>query len=422
MPFASRSGRDRHSSNSMDQLELFGGAGGGPVQCLSSTKSCDFGKTPPRAPSLPSQAVGTLENQRCTSDDIQGERRHSHPTPPSARSASNATPGTNEQPASAALRDESGSGKAADLWRSLESMEGCEPPSRVWYPFSHREVTLLIGTESAGGGGERFVFNHPTEWDEKNGRPKRVRRRSKSEIEQEARRVVDEMLDKQAQGAGSPAEPPTGQTERLHQLENAFSALGFSFESALELVSQWQSGDSPRSNGSFPLAEGPVLCGPAENDGTLSREVHGASAPAGNSESLNERECPELSENEAFSDSVLKEPECEDHQNRQASPIAAPSGRKPYKRASKLLWPSKADFLEMLWTKRATEIGRELNRHPRTVTDKADELELPRPDSRHWQKQKYGEVMEIPEHIKALISELRREAQTAADSNGSAPK
>jgi hypothetical protein len=76
-------------------------------------------------------------------------------------------------------------------------------------------------------------------------------------------------------------------------------------------------------------------------------------------------------------------------------------------RMSKLQWPPKADFLELLWTKRGTQIARELNRHDSTVFAMADALELPRPPKDYWLKRKFGDVVEIPDHIKDLIRQLR---------------
>jgi hypothetical protein len=52
---------------------------------------------------------------------------------------------------------------AAATWASLDSLEGIIPATRNWYPFTHRKFVLLIGTESNGNGGERYVFNHPSE-------------------------------------------------------------------------------------------------------------------------------------------------------------------------------------------------------------------------------------------------------------------
>jgi hypothetical protein len=111
----------------------------------------------------------------------------------------------------------------AAAWASLESMEGIASPARDWYAFNYRDFVLSIGTESAGKGGQRFVFNHPTEWDDKNNRPKRIRRQSQAAIELEARNVIDRELD-------HPAQPDDGKLNRLRQLRQEAESLGLSPE------------------------------------------------------------------------------------------------------------------------------------------------------------------------------------------------
>jgi hypothetical protein len=77
-------------------------------------------------------------------------------------------------------------------------------------------------------------------------------------------------------------------------------------------------------------------------------------------------------------------------------------------------WPSKPDLLKMLWTKRGTQIGRELHCDADTVFSMAEELGLPRPESTHWLTRKYGDTVEIPDPIKNLIARLRQEAQATS--------
>lgn len=312
-------------------------------------------------------------------------------------------------------------GREEGIWSSLASFEGVSFVAPEWYDFHYRDEVLPIGTESAGGGRVRYILNHPTAWDAENDRALRIRRNSKAEIESEARRIIDELVGNQVRLTRAVFESLTARAERLDQIEHQLSALGLSLESVLKSLLKSGTGDLPQPKACAVPQEKPVEDDQGKNRGVLAKEEVPASVGTTGSVPPTESTNTEVAAIATSSNGSLRTPKPEENKGAETSPETIPSEPNPKrrKRASSLVWPPKADFLEMLWTKRGTQIARELNRHSNTVLLKADELGLPRPESNHWLKQKYGEVMEIPEHIRVMIAELRREANSVRPSNGS---
>jgi hypothetical protein len=314
-------------------------------------------------------------------------------------------------------------------WASLASMEGINTTTRQWYLFAYRNEVLSIGRESDGEGGERFVFNHPTEWDLKNNRTKRVRRNSKVVIEMEARKAVDEKLDNEVRLTREKYQALEKQLHRLHRIEEVVAPVGLSLEIFLDRLVQSLPHLPPKISPAelveigierfTEMATDITATTPSEIPGSFATTDISGQGPASST----------ISSNPALS----KAAEAQETNPATATPVqigsgaqasaqvcydpksAAPeSGHKRRRRRIKVQWPSKPDFLEMLWHKRGTQIARDLGCWASTVLAKADELGLPRPEPFYWITKKFGEPVEIPESIKILITHLRLEAQETA--------
>ena len=330
---------------------------------------------------------------------------------------------------------------AAAAWASLDSLEGIIPATRNWYPFTHRKFVLLIGTESNGNGGERYVFNHPSEWDEKNNRPKRFRRSSKEAIENDARNTIDNELAKSALPGGDGPNPP----RRMAQ--GAARQVVLSLEMLLDRLAPWLKQLPPEVSPIDAIEKGMRLL--VEGAGIIKNAtpVANLDLPATTDALENKRETPTPSIQIAAGSCgetprppapaanelglVEKNAELARVAVLQSSPSAEPppvAAQLRNNRKSKVQWPSKPEFLEMLWLKRRTEIARKLGCDASTVLHKAEELGLPRPETMFWARKKYGDPIEIPDRIKAQIAQLRNEATTvspstlAASSEQSKPK
>lgn len=290
------------------------------------------------------------------------------------------------------------------MWSSLASMEGLEVAAREHYDFSYRDRTIRINTESAGRGAFRYVFNHPTAWDDANNRPARIRRTTKVDIETEGRKAIDELLGNQVQLPRQSFDLLTARSDRLGQIEFQLSSVGLSLESAIASLSRLRFGSSQQYNN--PVASpGAASTDVGETNKDNDPEAVATPPPT----SMASHHPKDLGTATAANDNP-KPTAPKKKKDDGSSPRAVDSKTYPErrKRESRIVWPPKADLLEMLWTKRGTQIARELICRPETVFAKADELDLPRPESDHWLRHKYGDAIEIPEHIKALISELRQ--------------
>jgi hypothetical protein len=81
-------------------------------------------------------------------------------------------------------------------------------------------------------------------------------------------------------------------------------------------------------------------------------------------------------------------------------------------------WDSKARFLHMLWEMPSRSIAKKFHTDRKTIYAHADELNLPRPDTRFFMRQ----VREIPPEIKALMAKLdAEEAASGEATNGGSP-
>lgn len=300
----------------------------------------------------------------------------------------------------------------AALWSSLDSMEGLASSPPQWYDFNYREHVLRIGTESAGGGKVRYVFNHPTERDPANSRPARVRRSSQADIEKEARRMIDEVLNAQLPLTTPCSDVLSARAQHLETLDRHLSELDLPLESAIRLLSQLRSGGSPQEqNAPPPEPQKPLETVPETGGRAPAAENLITSNPVTAPAEIAQRQVSSNGSRDFDAPALISETKQPLHD------AGGDSHRTPRWRASRLQWPSKPDFLEMLWTKRGTQIGRELNRRSETVLHMADKLGLPRPKSNHWLKQKYGEVIEIPENIRKQIAELRQAGDGGDRSN-----
>jgi hypothetical protein len=322
---------------------------------------------------------------------------------------------------------------AANRWASLESMEGIGINTGEWYDFPYRDYVLPIGTESDGRGGKRFVFNHPTTRDLANNRPKRVRRDSRPMIEMEARKVIDEILDNQVRLSREEFQQIHVQLNLLRRLEQAVAPLALSPESFLDqlvaslqrlrlgvtskaLVEIWTEQLAQASTGATTAVPTTDPALPAKADARVSEKQR--AKPLDNS-------VPETEPNALADDgpsSATTTPaiinENPKPQTLQLAPVPSrleSVSEKPKRRRSSprfdIRWPAKPEFLEWLWTKRGTQIGRELGCDGTTVLAKADELGLERPKPDYWSTKRYGDAVEIPDSIKDMILQLRKAAQ-----------
>jgi len=325
------------------------------------------------------------------------------------------------------------SGKA-EAWASLDSLEGIIPATRNWYPFTHRNVVLLIGTESNGNGGERYVFNHPGEWDEKNNRPKRFRRSSKEAIENDARNVIDNELAKPALPGGDGPNRP-GPME-----QGAAPPAVLSLEMLLDRLAPWLKQLSPEASPIEAIEKGirllvestgaarnpapaaapelPVAAAAPENK--LETPTPGMPTTAGSGGAAPHPATPPASEPGSVEKNAAVAPGGASKTPCPAGPgqVAAPLCKH---RKSKIQWPATPEFLEMLWLQRGTEIARQLGCGAGIVLNKADELGLPRPEPMYWGRKKYGDPVEIPGNIKAQIAQLRSGAATVSPTTPPVP-
>jgi hypothetical protein len=310
-----------------------------------------------------------------------------------------------------------------------------------WYDFKYRDFVLPIGTESDGRGAERFVFNHPTIRDAKNDRPKRFRRDSRAIIEMEARKVIDEILDDQVRLFRKEFQALTERGDRLHRMEQQAAPLSLPLETfidrAVRLSKQLPKGvvltdilqraiddlegaQSPTR----PVAPSRSLdSGTQGNKAAKTSPISTSAVPSPPQAPASERSRPTaqgivaaeaagaVSDEVAGARGFGPQPSAQTGSLPGAVPVGA--SRKRRSRMS-IQWPSKPDLLKMLWTKRGTQIGRELHCDADTVFSMAEELGLPRPESTHWLTRKYGDTVEIPDPIKNLIARLRQEAQATS--------
>jgi len=321
-------------------------------------------------------------------------------------------------------------------------MEGISPADRQWYPFIHRDEVLEIGTEGDGKGGERFVFNHPAQWDIDNNRPKRVRRKSKLVIEMEARKAIDEKLDNEIRLTREKYQLIEHQLGRLHRIEELVAPGGLSLEIFLDrLVLSLQ--DLPSKTGLAELAgmgierwarlaaavATPTPCqspGPSANTDVSGKQAAGSmissnpgpskadDAPASGAPAVQ-------NPNPVSEASALIGPETQPPAGGKPKSVAIGSSHKQGRPRSNVPWPPKADFLEMLWLKPGTQIARDLGCGAPAIFARADELDLPRPDPTHWITKKFGDRVEIPEKIKNRIKQLRLQENATAPGAPSLP-
>jgi len=87
-------------------------------------------------------------------------------------------------------------------------------------------------------------------------------------------------------------------------------------------------------------------------------------------------------------------------------------------------WPTKAQFLHMLWEKPATQIAAELGCCQASALMRAKELDLPRPGHGYWQKKPAGIATAVRDDVGILMAKLDADsfvnqlpARTAAASN-----
>lgn len=69
-------------------------------------------------------------------------------------------------------------------------------------------------------------------------------------------------------------------------------------------------------------------------------------------------------------------------------------------------WPPDAEFLQMLWSKPATHIARELGCSNQLVHCRANDLGFPTPGIGYWQKKIAGIEVGIPPEVEQLLARL----------------
>jgi hypothetical protein len=304
------------------------------------------------------------------------------------------------------------------VWASRDSMEGISAPLLVPYTFAYRGYRLQIKTES-NGAGDRYVIDHPSERDEKNNRPKRIRRNSQEDIENEARKIIDQELAKSGQPIGednhSPSEgpveaqPPASLESLKDELElwrkqlppelSLLDAIKRGLDLLVKTISE--SNSPPQVKRAELLVAGnstkdKTVIIPAPTDAPAIAPAVAVVQPAEPGP-----ESPSVEHDE------VRAPIAPDRIN-EASPRRR---RKP--RESKILWPPNHEFLELLWTKPATLIGTQFHCGPVAVLKRADLLGLAKPDRWYWSRKKFGDPVEIPAHIRTQIEQFRNEAAAA---------
>lgn len=278
---------------------------------------------------------------------------------------------------------------AVDKWASLDGMEGVGVLTGEWYNLLYRGEIVPIGTEGDGRGGSRYVFNHPRDRDARTNRLIRFRRDSKVMIEADARKVIDELLDNQVRISREEVRSMHEQLDRFRRMEEMAVLMGLELEpflhQTLKQLQQLPAGVS---------LEQIVRAGIASHAETTV-VVRSEGPPASPGQTTSEVSVESMIDSTGVPEAV---PPGVSHKRRKAN--------------KDITWPSKPDFLERLWTKRGTQIARELGCRADQVFAKADELRLQRPDPLYWARKKYGDPIEIPETIRQEIEQLRKQMQT----------